>query len=202
MGLQAHLQRAFPPSQYIALLAALRAEGVRRRVDQNFDAVSAPHDATTTLAALTCPAAELLPGATMNFRVAGTITNTSTSSAAFTPLIAINGTTMYTDALAVTDTGTAVQAFVMDARITWQTPAVIIIEGLFAVSSDAALPATGTAGSFELPAAIANQAILSPFYHTLSSQIMARDQILTMTMAIPNTATLSASKRIAGLWVE
>lgn len=192
--------QSFPTVQRQALLELLRS--VRRRVDLNMDTVAAPFNATTTIATLTCPAAELREGATMNFRVAGTMTNTSTASGAFTPLIALNGTTMFTDAMAVTDTGTAVQAFVMDARITWQTPAVVIIEGVFAVSSDAALPDTGTAGSFALPAAIANQAILSPFYHTLSSQVMGRDQILTMTLTIPNTATLNASKKLAGLWVE
>ena len=192
-----HLQRnlqSFPPAQQKAIMAAL--QGVRCRVDGNLTAVALPYNATTTMATLTCPAAELYEGACMHIRVSGTLTNTSTGAVNFTPLIALNGTTLFSGVQAVADAGTDVdKAFLLEAFIYWQTPTVVVADGVWAVSAASTTLATGTGSA----AAVATQ--FTPFYHTLSSQVMGRDQIITATMAIPNTATASGSKKIATLLV-
>lgn len=200
--------RSFPRAQREELRAALKR--MRRRVDENLSTVAAAHNATTTLASLICPAAEVDVGTVMHLQVAGTLTNTSGSPVAFTPLIALNGTTVYTDAVAVDDAGTDnTKAFLIDVRLTYTAESVVVAHGLIAVSADSTAADTGT-GSLLVPqdagppiTALAEQvAVVSPIYHTLSSQVRNRDQIVSVTLAIPNTATASASKRFAGLWAE
>lgn len=196
MGIITRYLRTFPPSQRDDLGRVIAQ--VRRRLDANFDAVSAAHNATTTLASLTANANEVDVGTVLHLQVAGSITCTGGSPVNYTPLFAINGTTAFTDVIAVPDAGTdVVKAYTLDVRVVYTTPAVLKLWGEFKVSGDNAAAAdtgTGTLASA--------QVISTPFYHTLSSQHIARDQLFTVTLAIANTATASATKQAAVLWAE
>jgi len=198
MGLQAYLQQAFPPSQSKALLAALRGEGFRRRIDQSLTAVTLATNTTTTMATLRCPPEELLPGSVMHFQIAGTITN-SGSSALATPALLLNGTEIWKDAATIASNVDTARSYLIDARIIWSTPAVVLLTGSIMIAPDLAIAATGT-GSLEVNAADATETIVTPIYHTLSSQVMGREQIITATMLFGNgpTGTVNA----ATLWVE
>lgn len=213
-----HVQRAlrsFPPQQQADLMRAL--QGMRRRVDTNLTAVSLPVNATTTAATLTCPANELYEGACMHLQVSGTVTATSATTNTMTPLIALNGTTLWTDLCTVGAVNTTAKAFLIDCRIYWQTPFVVVASGLIAVSEDAVIAGTGT-GSLDNVTATTSvtgggtatnagvdvtlaEAKITPIYHTLSSQVIGRDQIITVTMAM-GAANISGSSKIASLWVD
>lgn len=194
MGSPIQFLRSFPTQQQRELAAALRL--VRRRVDQNLTAVAAPVNATTTIATLTCPANELDVGSVMHLQVASAVSTVAGAAYDITPVIAINGTTIWTGPVAIGTTSNDDKVLSVDLRIVWQTPEVIVANGLIAVSSDAAAPTTG-AGSAATATTIA-----AAIYHTLSSRVMLRDQILTVALTVPNTVGAAASKKIANLWVE
>lgn len=198
----------FPTAQREELRAAMKL--MRRRVDQNLSVVSAAHNATTTLASLTCPANEVDLGSVLHLQIAGTIANTAGAAVAFTPRLALNGTTIYMDAVSISDVGADnTRAFLIDARITFVTDSSVVLSGFFAVSPDSTAADVGT-GSLVTPNNAASPPLVRadqvgmvvPIYHTLSSQIRNCDQIVSATLAIANTSGASASKRFAALWVE
>ena len=197
MGILARNLRTFPPSQRDDLGKYFQV--VRRRLDQNLDAVSAAHNATTTLATLTAHSSEVDVGTVLHFQVAGTLTNDAGANITITPLIALNGTTVWTDTTGnIADaSGTEGQAFILDGRITWITPSSIYLHGFFMLSPPDVSATTGTGDISTMTGALA-----IPFYHTLSSQHIARDHIITTTLAISNNSGASASKRFAALWAE
>ena len=199
----------FPTAQREELRAAMKL--MRRRVDQNLSTASVIAGATGTLASLVCPANELDLGSVMHIQVGGYLVNESGQAETFTPLLALNGTTIYSDAVALSDIGTNNQrAFLLDARITFVTDSSVVLTGFFAVSPDSTAADTGTGSlvtpnnAASPPLVRADQAgVVVPIYHALSSQIRNRDQIVSMTMAVSdNNGFGTAFKRFAALWVE
>lgn len=189
----------FPPAQQKALRRLLM--NTRRLVDQNLTVVAAPLNATTTVANLACPAAELREGSIMNLRLVASVSTVAGAAYNLTPLIALNGTTIWTDVISVGAVVDTDKVLLIDAQIWFQTPAVAVLSGFVMFAPDVVAADTGL-GSTAVVAAVADEAKITPIYHTLSSQHLSRDQILTVTLAVPNTAGAGASAKLASLWVE
>lgn len=196
MGSPIQFLRAFPTQQQRELAAAFRL--MRRRVDQSLTSVTLAGGATTTMTTLTCPANELQEGSAMHIQIAGNLTNTGTTQdATFT--VALNATTIWQDLVAIVSAADTARAYLMDLRIFWQSPTVVLLTGLIAIAPDVTEDGTGEGNLVGLGAA--TEAIITPVYHTLSSQVMARDQIITATLLSGN-ATLTGTVKAASLWVE
>lgn len=193
MGSPIQYLRTFPPAQIKELALALRL--CRRRVDQSLNDVSIVTNATTTVATLKCPAAELDVGSVIHGRVAGSLA-ANASALGLTPLIALDGTTFYTDQLTVPDAATdTIKSFLLDFRIYWKTPAIARLEGLFQMSTDNVAAADTGVGALG-----GTDTIGAAFNHELTSLQIAMDHIITVTMAAANG--LSGTSKVAALWVE
>ncbi|MBK8168217.1 MAG: hypothetical protein IPK64_19900 [bacterium] len=193
MGSPISFLRTFPPAQQKELAAALRL--CRRRVDQSLSDVTITTNATSTVATLKCPANELGADSVIHCRVAGSLA-ANASALGLTPLIAINGTTFYTDQLTVPDAGTdTIKSFLLDFRIYWKTPTTARLEGQFQLSTDNVAAADTGAGALG-----GTDTIGAAFNHELTSLQQAMDHIITVTMAAANG--LSGTSKVAALWVE
>lgn len=196
MGTPISFLRTFPPAQQKELAYALRL--CRRRVDQSLDSVTLATNTTTTMATLRCPANELDVGSCMHIQIAGTITNAG-SSATATPALLLDGTEIWKGEATIASNVDTARSYLIDARIFWQYPTVVQLTGLIAIAPDLAIAATGT-GSLIANAADATEAIVTPIYHTLSSQVMGMDHIITATMLFGNGPV--GTVKAATLWVE
>lgn len=197
MGILARNLRTFPPSQRDDLDRVISR--VRRRLDWNHDAVSVTTTNETTLASLTANANEVYVGTVLHLQTVGTITNSGTTLTVVPNFkLTINGTTGFEDAISVPDAGTdVVKVYKADFWIVYTTPAVLKLWGEVKISGDnATAPAVGT-GTLE-----SAQIRSAPVYHTLSSQHIARDQIIALTMTLDNATSRSATKQAAVLWAE
>ena len=183
----------FPTAQREELRAAMKL--MRRRVDQNLNAVTLTTNATTSAALLTCPANEIDVNTVLHFRAAGTVTNATGGALVLTPTLTLNGTTLYTAPVSIPTTEDDPKAWIVDARIYFRSDAVIVAEGEVLISPDAALTSVTGTGSLAAAALRSN-----PFYHTLSSQVRNRDHVVALTMGLVNT--LTGTKQMAALWAE
>ncbi len=197
MGSPIQFLRTFPPAQQKELAAALRQ--FRRRVAQSLDSVTLAASTTTTMATLKCPAAELEPGSCMHFQIAGTITATGAGGDA-TFLLALNGTTIWSDLVAIASAVETARSYLIDARIFWQLPGTVLLTGLIAIAPDTAPASVTGTGDLSAPGD-ATEAIVTPIYHTLSSQVLGMDQIITATF-LSSAAALTGTTKAASLWVE
>lgn len=197
MGSPIQFLRTFPPAQQKELAAALRQ--FRRRVAQSLDSVTLAASTTTTMATLKCPAAELEPGSCMHFQIAGTITATGAGGNA-TFLLALNGTTIWSDLVAIASAVDTARSYLIDARIFWQLPGTVLLTGLIAIAPDTAPASVTGTGDLSAPGD-ETEAIVTPIYHTLSSQVLGRDQIITATF-LSSAAALTGTTKAASLWVE
>lgn len=197
MGSPIQFLRAFPTQQQRELAAAFRL--MRRRVDQSLTSVTLATNTTTTMATLTCPANELQEGSVMHVQIGGVITPDAGAAELATVSLLLNGTAIWSDAVTIGTGQNTDRSYLIDARIFWQSPTVVLLTGLIAFSPDLATAATGN-GSLEVNAAAATEASITPIYHTLSSQVMARDQIITATMLLADGPV--GTTKAASLWVE
>lgn len=193
---------SFPPSQRNEVERLLKS--YRRRVAQELTPVAAPYNATTTIVNLAVPADEIGINSAMHLQAMIECTNTSAGIVSFTPIIALGGTTLWTDAAPIPDVGTDVtKMMLIDCRIFWANPTTVFLAGFISISADVTIADTGS-GALASVADVGTATVIqtSPIYHTITSANIQRDQAITVAMTIPNTSTCSAICKTAALWVE